>query len=251
MNQTAIEQAAAVIADAARHARRIDSLPDAARPRTIAEAHAIQDALVAALNERVAGWKVSVGKDGEVMRGAILGSRLLKSPAELPAVQVPLRGIEAEIGFRFDRDMPPRDRDYHRDEITTAITALVGIEVVDSRFISYRDMPVLDRTADCMSNGAYIVGTIRPDWRGFDLSSLTATLRVNGKLTIERTASHPAGDPILPAVALINDLRTRSGVAAGQIITTGTYTGLHFAEPGDHLVAEFEGFGCAELRLRA
>ncbi len=251
MDHNSIERAAA---DACRRQPAgppDQSLPDAAHPRTLAEAHAIQDALVAALDQSVAGWKVSVGKDGEVMRGVILGSRLLQSPAELPATQVPLRGIEAEIGFRFDRDMPPRDHDYRRDEIAAAVTALVGIEVVDSRFTSYRDTPVLDRTADCMSNGAYIIGTIRPDWRDFDLSSLKAVLRVNGKPEIEKTASHPAGDPILPAIALVNILRTGRGVTTGQIITTGTYTGLHFAEPGDHLVAEFEGFGRAELRLRA
>lgn len=251
MDQTAIEHAAAVLADANRHARRIDSLPDVAHPHSIAEAHAIQDALVAALNERIAGWKVSVGKDGEVMRGAILKSRLLQSPAELAAAQVPLRGIEAEIGFRFDRDMPPRDRRYERDEIAASVTALVGIEIVDSRFTSYRETPVLDRTADCMSNGAYIVGTARSDWRDFDLSSLKAILRINGRPEIEKTASHPAGDPILPAIALVNVLRTGPGITAGQIITTGTYTGLHFAQPGDHVVAEFEGFGRAELRLRA
>jgi 2-keto-4-pentenoate hydratase len=251
MDQTAIEHAAAVLADANRHARRIDSLPDAAHPHSVAEAHAMQDALVAALNERVAGWKVSVGKDGEIMRGAILKSRLLQSPAELSAAQVPLRGIEAEIGFRFDRDMPPRDRVYERDEIAASVTALVGIEIVDSRFTSYRETPVLDRTADCMSNGAYIVGTARSDWRDFDLSLLKAILRVNGRPEIEKTASHPAGDPILPAIALVNVLRTGPGMTAGQIITTGTYTGLHFAQPGDHVVAEFEGFGRAELRLRA
>lgn len=251
MDRNAIERAAALLADASRHGRRIDSLPDGAHPNTIAEAHAIQDALIAALHERVAGWKVSVGTDGEVMRGTILGSRLLQSPAELPASRVPLRGIEAEIGFRFDRDLPPRDRDYDREEIAAAVTALVGIEVVDSRFSNYRETPVLDRTADCMSNGAYITGTARGDWRDFDLPSLTARLYINGAPEIEKTASHPAGDPILPAIALVNALRTGTGVTAGQIITTGTFTGLHFAQPGDRLVAEFDGFGRAELRLRA
>ena len=251
MERQFIDQAARLFAEASRTGRRIDRLPEHTRPRTIAEAHAIQDALVIALGERVAGWKVSAGKDNEIMRGAILGSRLLQSPASLPAARVPLRGIEVEIGFRFDQDMPPRDRDYHRTEIEAAVTALVGMEIVDSRFTSYRETPVLDRAADCMSNGAYIVGTLRPDWRDFDLSSLKAILRINGKVEIEKTGGHSIGDPVLPAIALVNQLRTGPGITARQIITTGTYTGLHFSQPGDDLVAEFEGFGRAELHLSA
>ena len=128
-----------------------------------------------------------------------------------------------------------------------AVAAVVGIEIVASRFQDYPNAPLLDRTADCMSNGAFIVGTRRLDWRQFDLSKLQATLRVNGDVVVQKTGGHVAGDPILPAIALVNALRKTTGVASGQIITTGTYTGLHFAKPGDAMMVEFTGFGTAEV----
>jgi 2-keto-4-pentenoate hydratase len=52
---------------------------------------------------------------------------------------------------------------------------------------------------------------------------------------------------LLPAVALANDLRTTVGIAAGMIVTTGTYTGLHFARPGNVVKATFAGFGGATV----
>ncbi len=131
------------------------------------------------------------------------------------------------------------------------MTALVGIEIVASRFRSYQDTPLLDRTADCMSNGAFVVGTDRADWRRFDLSAIEATLTINGSVAVQKRGGHPTGDPILPAIALVNVLRETTGVQAGQIITTGTYTGLHFGQPGDHVLATFTDFGTAEITLPA
>jgi 2-keto-4-pentenoate hydratase len=249
MDPSAIQAAASALADARRSGHLVAALPASARPQTVADAHAIQDASVTALGETVSGWKVNVADDGEAMRGVILGSRMLASPAHLRTADVPMLGIEVEIAFRFERDMPPRERPYEANEIAEAVTALVGIEVVDSRFASYADTPVIDRLADCMSNGAFVAGTARPDWREFDLATLKATLSVNGRTVVEKTGGHAAGDPIRPAIALVNALRLTEGVAKDRIMTTGTYTGLHTAQPGDHIVASFEDFGSAELHL--
>src|SRR5262249_37792796 len=158
-------------------------------------------------------------------------------------------GIEGEIAFRFDRDLFPRGDDYSAAEITAATTALVGIEIVASRFTDYAKTPILDRTVDFMSNGAFITGTVRPDWRQTDLSKLEAILRVNGAVAVQKTAAHATGDPIVPAVALVNELRRTTGIKSGQIITTGTYTGLHFVKPGDAIEVEFTGFGTAAVTI--
>lgn len=243
-----MQDAVRALVDARRSGQRIAALPPGSAPATIEQAQEIQDATAAALGERVAGWKVSVTPDG-VMRGAILASRLVQSPAILPARDLLPLGMEVEIAFLFNYDLPARAADYTTEEIAAAVTAVVGIEVVSSRFIDYRVAPLMERTADCMSNGAFVVGTHRPDWRGTDLSKLEAILRVNGKEMVRKTGGHTAGDPIIPAIALVNALRRSTGVRAGQLITTGTFAGLHFAAPGDSITAEFTDFGEAELTL--
>ena len=46
-------------------------------------------------------------------------------------------------------------------------------------------------------------------------------------------------------------MRVGEGVAAGRIVTTGTYTALHFAKPGQVATATFHGFGAVSVELAA
>ena len=119
--------------------------------------------------------------------------------------------------------------------------------MVDSRFRSYPDTPLLDRLADCMSNGAFVPGALQPRWREVELAKLRVTLTIDGEVIVERDGGHPTVDPLLPAIALVNELRSRGGVEAGHVMTTGTYTGLNFAKPGQTVVAAFEGFSAAQV----
>ena len=64
---------------------------------------------------------------------------------------------------------------------------------------------------------------------------------------MRRTGGHPTKDPLLPAVALVNDLRGETGIVAGQIVTTGTYTGINYAKPGQTVVATFHGVGAVRV----
>lgn len=248
MNREAIDAAVRALIDARRTGRLLDSLPANARPGSIDEAHAIQDATVAALGDAVAGWKV-LAIDGRVARGVLLRSRVLASPANLAASQVPLLGVEAEIAFRFDRDLPPREQEYAYDEVARAVTAMAAIEVVDSRFRDYRGTALLDRLADCASNGAFVHGPAQDRWRDFDLVGIEVGLAFDGLDIARHAGGHSARDPLLPAVALVNALRSDEGVRAGQLMTTGTYTGLNHARPGQAVTATFAGFGSAAVRF--
>lgn len=249
MDREAIQQAAALLIGARRTGALLDGLPVACRPQTLDQAHAIQDATVAALGDAVAGWKVGAPLDGMTVRGVILRSRVIPSGGSIAASRVPLAGVEAEIAFRFDRAVEPRERAYDYAEVAAAVTAFPAIEIVDSRFRDYRGAPLLERIADCVSNGAFVEGAPQARWREFDLSALDARLEIAGQIIVRRTGGHPAGDPLLPAIALVNDLRRSSGVCAGQVMTTGTYTGLNFAGPGQRVKVVFEGFGSADVHL--
>jgi 2-keto-4-pentenoate hydratase len=247
MHHLDIEAAARQLALARRTGRLLDRLDDALQPRTLDDAHAIQDATVVMLGDAVAGWKVAAPIDGRLARGILLRSRLFDSPACVPATLVPLLAVEAEIAFRFERDMPPREAEYGAAEVAAAVVAIAGIEIVDSRFRDYLAAPMLDKTADFVSNGAFIAGSAPANWRSFDLSTLEATLVIDGEVVVRKVGGHPTGDPIIRAVQLVNTLRSAGGVQAGQLVTTGTYTGLSYAKPGQTVVARFAGFGFAQV----
>lgn len=251
LDAPAIERAARSLAEARLTGRPLAGLSAACRPATPADAHAIQDATTAALGETVAGWKVGALVDGVRLRGAIYASRCFDSPARIRAAVMPMLGIEPEIAFRFDRSMPPRAAAYDAAEVAEAVTAFVAIEIVDSRFASYADTPLLDRAADCVSNGGFVIGTALPDWRRLDLAGAEVMVRFDGETIASGRGGHPAGDPLLPAIDLVNQLRAEGGVAAGRFMTTGTYAGVHRARAGQLVRVEFAGIGTAEALLLA
>jgi 2-keto-4-pentenoate hydratase len=249
MTPDAIDQAAALLADARRNGQRLDALPESCRPATLDDAHALQEATALRLGEAIAGWKVGATPEGRLARGALLRSWMYASGVRISAAIVPLLGVEAEIAFRFDRDLPAREREYDYAEVAAAVTALPAIEVVDSRYRGYPNAPLLDRIADFMSNGAFIQGMPQPRWRDFDLATIGVELAIDGSTLVSQSGGHASKDPLLPAVALVNDLRRGSGIGAGQIVTTGTYTGLHYAKPAQTVCATFKDFGSVKVQF--
>jgi 2-keto-4-pentenoate hydratase len=247
MTPDSIDKAASLLVHARRSREPLPRLPDDCRPATLDEALAIQAASVERMGERVAGWKVGAFIDGELCYGVLLASRIVPSGGRVDARDMPLLGMEAEIGFRFVRDLSPRAAAYSYDEVADSVIAFPAIEIVATRYGDYKGTPVIERTADCMSNGAYVVGADQPGWRSFDLSTLHVRLAFGDEIIVEREGGHPAVDPLKPAVDLVDALRWGPGVRAGQIMTTGTYTGLNFATPGRRIRAAFDGFGTAEV----
>lgn len=251
MNADAIAQAAALLVAAQATHTPLERLPEACRPATVPEALAVQQQIVAQKHDRVAGWKVGAVVDGMLTYGVLLASRVLRSPARLDPASAPLLGMESEIAFRFERDLAPRAAPYTYDEIAAHVVPFAAIEVVATRFTSYKNTPFMERLGDCMSNGAFVVGPDVDRARTPDLTALPVTLRFDDAIVVQRVGGHPTVDPLLPAVALANVLRTTTGVAAGQWMTTGTYTGLEFARAGMHVRTTFEGVGSVEVHAAA
>jgi 2-keto-4-pentenoate hydratase len=249
MTPDAIAEAARQLVNARISGELIAELDPALQPATVAEAHAIQDATLERLGDTVAGWKVTATASGECVRGVLLGSRVFDSPARIRGALVPMRSVEVEIAFRFVRDLPAREQAYGDDEVTVAVAPFCALEVVDSRFRSYRDTPLLHRMADCVSNGAFVVGSGGDNWRDIDLSKLEVTLAADGKTLVNHVGGHPSVDPMRPAVALVNLLRSAGGVKAGQFVTTGTYSGLTRVGVHERIVGSFAGFGSAQLEF--
>ena len=249
MERSEIVAAASLLADAYRLGQRLDALPQECQPTSVAEAHAIQDVLVGLLDEEVVGWKVAGTSADEVMRGALFASRVRPSPADFSAESVPLMGVEAEVAFRFRRDFPARAGGYRREEVAEGVDAFAAIEVVDTRFSSYSGTPPLHRLCDFMSNGGLVYGEPCPDWRLLDLATIPVTLDADNVTLVQSNGGHKDRDPLLPAVALVNAFARGPGARAGQVVTTGTFTGLHYGAPGSVIRAAFDGLGSASVHF--
>ena len=247
MDQSHIAEAAGLLVAARRGRSRVPLPPPSCRPANVTEAHAIQDAVTAALGAAVGAFKANAPAGAEPTRGVIYAPTIHLSPARIPAGLVPQCGVEGEVAFIFRADLPPRPTPYTREEVAAVVDACPAIEVVTSRYADPDAASPLDKLADCINNGAFVYGPVIKEWRDLELGKLRVTLTVNGAAVLEQVGGHPTGDPLGIAVALVNMMRAAGGVTAGQFVTCGSCTGLRYLQPGDVCGVQFEGLGAAEV----
>jgi 2-keto-4-pentenoate hydratase len=244
-------RAAQALLHVRRTSARLDKFPDGARPGSDAEAAAVQD-LVAAELGSVAGWKVgSATATAEPFRAPIHGETLFVEQDRIPAAMFHVIGVEAEIAYRFARDLPPGDAPYTREAVLDAVASVhPAIEVIDTRFKVFGQATPLSQRADQGSHGALAIGPAVENWRGLDPVTQPVRLEIDGKTACETVGGNSAEDPVRLLVWLANSgTHTLGGLRAGQVVTTGSCTGTIFVQPGARIRAEFPGLGSNALTI--
>ncbi len=246
-----IREAALLLAEARRTGVPLDRLPDHAIPADAEDAFAIQQAISRLADDDAVGFKAALNAQFGVLYAGLLRSRVHPDQAVIASEGMTMIGVEAEIAFRFDRDVPPRAEAYAPEEIAALVSALPAIETLDTRFRDFDGTSVIAKAADFMSNGCFVAGSPRSDWRSLDLSAIEVILRIDGVERVRHRGGHPSVDPLLPAIALANRLRLTNGIAAGTIVTTGTYTGTIFVARDSLIEVTFAGLGSVSCRFAA
>jgi 2-keto-4-pentenoate hydratase len=229
------------------------ALPEALRPQTLAQAYAIQDAVVGA-GTAIGGWKVAPAKPGLEPRCAPIPlSRFHASGSRVGAEVFRAPEFEIELAVEMGRDLPPRDRPYGTDDLVAAIAGTrAAIEVICSRFVDRKAVSMLEALADAQSNAGVVAGPELSGWSGLDCANVAMSVRVNGA-TVRTCAGGPSTDEVLGALVwLANHAAPRNGgLKAGQIIITGARISPFPVRPGDRVVATVEGVGTVEMEIAA
>lgn len=238
---------------AARTAHARVSLADAA-PADAAQAYAVQDAVARALGP-IGGWKVGAkGPDREPACAPLAAAGILAAPAVLQDGGWRVRGIETELAVRFATGLPPRERAYGRDEVFAAIGAVMpAIEVVETRLTEFPSADPLHMLADGNAHGALVLGQAQPPARAWlDGTTLHATQWFDSREVAATHGGNPAGD-LLRLLTWLADHCAQRGlpITAGQVVTTGSCTGMMFAPAGTAVRGSLEGLGECVLRFGA
>lgn len=204
------------------------------------EAYHLQDLVFAALapGERSRAWKVGgPGEHVEPTMAQILPGRLFASPAQVSPEGFRMLAIEIEIAFRLGEDAKPAE-------------ALAAIEVCDTRLADWQNASPAAKLADFQSNAALVAGSGTPRWQEIDFRAQRAQLWIDGRLAKEVTGVHPYGNParLLPWAAA--HTASRGGLRPGDVVTTGSWTGMDFVQPGAEVRAVFPGLGEAMVKLK-
>ena len=231
---------------------------DVRHPKSSEEAYAIQHEIAALCGEPARGFKVGSTSleaqrllgTNEPGSGLLLAPYVYESLARISIEPAHTPAVEGEFAFKLSRDLPPRTASYGSDEVADAVAAVAGaIEVVGTRFsggLAGKGRWLV--TADCGANIAFVGGPWRHDLRGLDLKTHPVAMTINGALRGTGTGARALGDPMNVLLWLANQQSAAGrGLKSGEIVSTGTCTGLDPVRPGDRVQADFGELGTVEI----
>jgi 2-keto-4-pentenoate hydratase len=221
--------------------------------RSEGDAYNVQAAVFAALwpGARPAAWKAGGPSDKvEPTAAPIPAENLLHSPASVAGAHMRMLGVEAEVAFRLAKDLPPRSRPYSARSVAAAVgEVLVAIELCDTRLADWKKTSGLWKLADFQNNDALVLGSGTRDWQKIDFLKQAVEFRI-GTRVVEARGAHSFGNPFRLLPWLVGHASRRGfGLHAGDVITTGAWTGMEIAKLGDEVTAKFPGIGEATVRL--
>jgi 2-keto-4-pentenoate hydratase len=252
MDQSAQRELAKLLAALRRDGRQQSGLESRLVPPDSATAYRVAALVAEELGWTVAGWKIAAWKD-EMQKALrtdspIYGRTFFLKPTPVTVVHAALASPIPEVEYqaKLGADLPPREKPYGIEEVTEAVASLhPGLELAECRFIHDQAFPPLPAIlADGAGSGTIVYGPAITDWRTRDIGGQEATLSSNGKLRRKGTAAAALDHPMAPLAWLANELsRTGIGLKAGQMVSTGTLTGMLAPRPGETYVADFGPFG--------
>lgn len=221
-------------------------------PPDPATAYKVAGLVAEELGWPVLGWKIAAFK-AEMQqalrtRSPIYGRTFFVKETPVTFVHAKLASPIPEVEYqaRLGADLPPRIKPYSQEEVTEAITSLhPGLELAECRFVHDAAFPPLPAIlADGAGSGTIVYGPAIADWKTRDIAGQEATLTSDGRLRRKGTAGAALDHPMSPVTWLANELsRTGVGMKAGQMVSTGTLTGMLAPKPGETYVADFGPFG--------
>lgn len=240
-----------------RHAGTVSYLPlHELESRTKAEA--FQVAALRALGGEPCGHKIGA-TSVEVQRllncrepihAPILREDVLVSGATF-RIPAGLLGIECEFGFLMGRDFPKSGEILDTAALRSAIVeCFVSVEIVGRRVVAEVPLNEVSAIADYAVNVAVVRGGPIPGWERQDLAVMPVRAVLDGATVASGTGAMVLGHPLNALLWLAKALSKRGNhLKSGEIILTGTCTGITKVAPGQLFAGYFADLPPVQLRL--
>jgi len=237
-----------ILAEARREARQIRSLRSELVPTTHDSGYAVNRMVVERLGWDVLGWKIA-GTTAAVREklsidrpiyGRTFKRFATQSPATLLHRELLDPLIECEFFVTLADDLPSRAEPWTEAEVTAKVGAVhAGIEIAECRF-PFTALPSLSAIlADGSASGRYVYGGSIANRRD-RLARIEVSLEVDGQIRRRGVGADVMGNPLAPLLWLAEELRRwGQGLKAGEMISTGSTTGMLPIHEGQHVHAWF------------
>ena len=216
-------------------------------------AYAVQHQTLVLLRQGIGGWKVGAKSLAGPIQGAPLpADRVLHGEAATVRRQdYAVLGLELEIAFRFGRVFAPSTQPYSDESVLNGVESMLAtIEVVSSRLARWPEVDKLSQLADLQNHGALACGEPVPFSASFAFEAPQLTFTFDRVDIVKGQVGNPAGDPRRLLIWVVNHCAER-GIAIGGdiVVTTGSYTGIHFPDGPGMAVGQIHGLAPARLTI--
>ena len=231
--------------------QRLPGFPVDLLPEDLGEAYEIQAAVTTLRSMPLAGFKVGLtnrtaqramgASEPIVGRLGLLDIRRTNACIELPANH--LRIIEAEVVFEVGTDLVPHQAPFTEQRVAMSLCrAYAGLELCDARVEDREDTPLTHLVADNSNADLVIVGEPLDQWDAETLANLPVTLELPTRPAIKGSTANVLGQPLRSVTWLANWLARRGeGLQRGQLVASGSCTGMTHLGGADTVVARFGG----------
>jgi 2-keto-4-pentenoate hydratase len=240
INNLLVPQAATQLAQRRLRGEVGPLLEDALRPLSLAAAFTLQQQVMIAMNEPVAGWKCLLPTAEKIVVAPIFASSFYQMddhqtrpgtcamwPSMVPA-SAGLARVEPELAFVLKQALPPKAEPYSDAEIDSAIGAThLALELIQSRFSHDSGAGFFDQLADGLFNQGLFLGPEIQAQDGVIADKFDLLLRFADGREQHIAAVHPNQQPRAGLYWLVNFLSANHiCLHAGQAVITGSYAGV-------------------------
>ena len=229
-------------------------------PSDVESALDIQKSLTTISGANVVGYKIGATSQAaldllgleEPFVGPLIDRYCRSNGDVVPAHEAHKTLLESEIAIGIGEDLPAREKAYTGRGVKDACAWVSpAFELCAIRLDVELAGNGLLLIADSGINMDFVLGDKTPDIQNLDLSEHNVSLSVNGEQTARgHSGMSLLGDPFEAVAWLAGHAAIRDrGLKAGDIVTTGTCTGMTPVAIGDTATADFGSLGNVSTKL--
>ena len=259
MTRDQIDAAADALFQAERSGRQIGLLSRQYPGITLDDAYAVQAALVArkrAAGAQGIGWKIGLTSRAMQMAldittpdsGVLMDDMLFADGAMVPVGRFIQPRVEAEIAFLMKADLSGA-RVTRGDVVAATGFVAPSLEILDTRILradpaTGAARKIYDTVADNAANAGIVLGKERHAVTDHDLRWVPAIVKRDGVVEETGLGAGVLDDPVTGILWLVHRLAAYGqGLAAGDIVLSGSFIRPIEASPGSRFHADFGAFG--------
>lgn len=221
------------------------------------EGYSIQERAFRLRQVPIAGWKLALTSAAgqraagveHPVAGRLAATAISAAPREVEMTPGPLYA-EAELAITFAQDLPARIEAYRTSEVAAAIGDIhAAIELCTSRFEDDDVGPGMLVADNAFAHMLVLGDRLAAGWDS-RFESLPVKLQCTGAPSVDGSTSAVMGNPLHALVWLTNWLSSEGqALQRGQIVATGSCTGVMEVRAGQQLRASFEAMGEANVTI--